>query len=148
MEDLNRRLTETLSLEPSIAKAAIGHVLLFLRDQAPGGHIDEFIDKTSGAREAVAAASATGDGGVTQIIEGFGSLLGQGRADLNILAGKLANLGLTQEQCARLIDETLTRTQAHIGEEGVEKIRSIMPALAERMGPMGKRPEPETRPRA
>ncbi len=135
MEELSRRVVDSTSLEPSIAKAAIGHVLLFLRDEVPSGHIDELIDKMQGAREAVAAAQATGDGGVTQAIEGLTSFMGHGRADLNILVGKLANLGLTEAQSARLIEEVAARAKSLIGEEGVAKIRAILPALAERSPP-------------
>ncbi len=135
MEELSRRVVEATALEPSIAKAAIGHVLLFLRDKAPGGHMAEFIEKMPGAREAVAAAQATGDGGVTQAIEGMTSFMGHGRADLNILIGKLANLGVSEAQAERLLQETLSRAQSLIGEEGVAKIRALLPALAERGGP-------------
>lgn len=136
MEELSRRVSESTGLEPAIAKAAIGNVLLFLRDEVPGGHVAEFIDKMPGARQAVAAAHAAGDGGVTQVIEGMTSFMGHGRADLNILVGKLANLGLTQAQSERLLQETLNRAEALIGADGVAKIRAIMPALAQRSAPM------------
>lgn len=150
MEDLTRRVVDSTSLEPSIAKAAIGHVLLFLRDKVPGGHIDEFIAKMKGAREAVAAAQAADDGGVTQAIEGLTSFMGHGRADLNILAGKLGNLGLTEAQSARLIEEMVDRAKSLIGDEGVAKIRAILPALAERSGMTPQQPGAtgEARPRA
>jgi hypothetical protein len=134
MEELSRRVVEATSLEPSIAKAAVGHVLRFLRDEVPEGHVAEFIDKMPGGREAVAAAGAKSDGGVTQAIEGMTSFMGHGRADLNILVGKLANLGLTQAQSERLIEETLMRAESLIGAEGVAKIRAMLPALAERSG--------------
>lgn len=134
MEELSRRVVEATSLEPSIAKAAIGHVLLFLRDKVSEGRVAEIIEKMQGAREAVAAADATGDGGLTQAIEGMTSLMGHGRADLNILVGKLANLGLTPTQSERLIEETLLRAHSLIGEEGVAKIRAMLPALAARSG--------------
>ncbi|HEY8162016.1 MAG: hypothetical protein ACR650_14290 [Methylocystis sp.] len=135
MEELSRRVVDSTSLEPSIAKAAIGHVLLFLRDKVPSGQLDEFIGKMQGAREAVAAAQAADDGGVTQAIEGMTSLMGHGRADLNILVGKLANLGLTEAQSERLIEEVVARAKSLIGEDGVAKIRAILPELAERSPP-------------
>jgi hypothetical protein len=136
MEELTRRVIDATALEPSIAKAAIGHVLLFLRDQAPGGRVGEFIDKMPGAREAVAAAQATGDGGLTQAIEGMTSFMGHGRADLNMLVGKLANLGLTPSQSESLLEETLSRAEALIGPEGVANIKAMMPELAARSGPL------------
>lgn len=141
METLSKRVVEATSLEPAIAKAAIGHVLLFMRDMVPGGHVAEFIDKMPGAREAVAAAGASGDGGVTQFIEAMTSFMGHGRADLNILVGKLANLGLTQEQSQRLLEETLARAEVLIGEDGVSKIRAKMSSLMERSWPMGRQPD-------
>lgn len=132
MEELARRVIETTSLEPTIAKAAIGTVLLFLKDEAPDSHVGEFIDKTPLAQQFVAAAGAAGDGGVTQVIEGMTSFMGRGRADVNILAGKLEKLGLTQRQTDALLRQVLARAEVLIGREGVTKIMTILPALAER----------------
>ena len=137
MEELITRVATATALDPAIAKAAIGHVLLFLRDEAPEGHIAEFIDKMPSAREAVAAAAASGDGGVTAAIEGMTSFMGFGRADLNILSGKLMNLGLSENQIERLLDEVLARAETLIGRDGVARITSMIPALAERYGSAG-----------
>lgn len=134
MEELARRVELTTALEPSIAKAAIGHVLIFLRDAVPNGHVGEFIDKTPRAQEFVNAASAMSDSGVTQFIEGLTSFMGHGRVDLNILAGKLANLGLTEEQTEGLLREVVARADILIGPEGVAKIRETLPMLYERSG--------------
>ncbi len=134
MEELARRVTNSTSLDPSVAKAAIGHVLLFLRDKAPGAHVAEFIDKMPGARQLVDAANASGDAGVTQFIEGMTSFMGHGRADLNILAGKLSNLGLTETQIKNLLVEVLARADILIGPTAVTRIREILPALDERKG--------------
>jgi hypothetical protein len=57
------------------------------------------------------------------------------RADLNILAGKLSNLGLTQAQSERLLAEVLARADMLIGADGVAKIRAILPALDQRSSP-------------
>jgi hypothetical protein len=150
MEELSRRVVEKTALDPAIAKAAIGHVLMFLRDEVPDGLVGEFIDKMKGAREAVAAAQARGDGGVTQAIDGLTSLMGHGRADLNSLIGKLANLGLSEAQSRSLLEEILARAEILIGTEGVAKIRAMLPAIAERSG-MASPPQAEkseARPRA
>jgi hypothetical protein len=133
MEKLTRDVTDVTGLEPAIAKAAIGHVLLFLRNEAPQGHVAEFIDKMPTAREAVEAAAASGDGGVTAVIEGMTSFMGRGRADTNILAGRLMNLGLTGKQIVSLVDEMLSRAETLVGPEGAAKIRAILPALGERV---------------
>jgi hypothetical protein len=83
------------------------------------------------AREAVAAALATGDT-VTVAIEGMRSFMGHGRADLNILAGRLENLGLNEDQIRNLLNEVVLRAQTLIGPEGVDRIKQILPALEER----------------
>jgi hypothetical protein len=142
MEQLTDRVVQKTSLEPSIAKAAIGMVLMFLRDEVPEGRVAEFIDKMPGARAAVAAAQARGDGGVTQAIEGLTSFMGHGRADLNILIGKLANLGVTETQARQLLEETLVRAEGLIGPEGAGKIRAMLPEMALRSGLTPPQPEP------
>jgi hypothetical protein len=134
MEKLTRDVTDVTGLDPSIAKAAIGHVLLFLRNEAPQGHVAEFIDKMPKAREAVEAAAARGDGGVTMAIEGMTSFMGRGRVDTNILAGRLANLGLDEGQIMALVSEIVDRAEDLLGAEGVERIRSLLPMLGERLG--------------
>ncbi|GLI93548.1 hypothetical protein [Methylocystis echinoides] len=146
MEELTDRVVQSTSLEPSIAKAAIGAVLMFLRDEVPEGRVAEFIDKMPGARAAVTAAQARGDGGLTQAIEGMTSFMGHGRADLNILIGKLANLGLNETQSRQLLEATLTRAEALIGPEGAAKIRAMLPEMAMRSGVTPQPPE-EMRPR-
>jgi len=48
MELLTTNVMDATGLDPTIAKAAIGQVLLFLRSEAPLGHVAEFIDKCRG----------------------------------------------------------------------------------------------------
>jgi hypothetical protein len=150
MEKLTKDVMDTTGLEPSVAKAAIGHVLLFLRDEAPQGRIAEFIEKMPKAHEAVEAAAAHGDGGVTVAIEGLTSLMGRGRFGTNVLAGRLMNLGLDEKQIVGLIKETLSRAEDLIGADGAAKIRQALPSLEERLAvpvpPSGEASQPEPRP--
>lgn len=135
MEELTSNVTAATKLEPTVATAAIGHVLLFLRDKDASGHVAEMIEKMPRAHEAVAAAASTGDGGVTQVIEAMTSFMGHGRVDLNILAGKLENLGVSEAQTYALLKEVLARAETLIGPEATGKIRAILPELAERSSP-------------
>jgi hypothetical protein len=137
MELLTTNVMDATGLDPAIAKAAIGQVLLFLRGEAPQGHVAEFIDKVPGAHEAVEAAAAHGDGGVTAAIEGMTSFMGWGRADTNILGGKLVNLGLDEKQIKGLVNQILGRAEAAVGAEGAAKIRAILPSLDERFDRKG-----------
>ncbi len=140
METLTRDVATATGLDQSIAKAAVGHVLLFFRDEVPESRIAEFIDNDPLAHEAVQAAAATWDGGVTAAIEGLASFMGHGRADLNILAGNLEKLGLTAAQTNRLVQEIMARAESLIGRDGAARIREILPALAERSGQAAERP--------
>jgi len=133
METLTTNVMDVTGLEPSIAKAAIGHVLWFLRNEAPQGHVAELIDKMPAACEAVEAAAAHGDGGVTVAIEGLTSFMGRGRADTNILVGRLLNLGLREDQIRPLVEEILRRAESFVGAEGAAQIRGLLPAIDERL---------------
>ncbi len=128
MQSFTDSLIAATGLDASIAKAAIGHVLLFLRDATPQGRVAEFVASTPQAEEAVAAAEATEDRNLTQVIEGLTRYTGYGRADVNILVGRLLRLGLDETQIRKLLDETLSRAEHLMGAEGVREIREILPA--------------------
>lgn len=132
MEELATKVVAATKLDPTIAKAAIGLVLRFLRDVDTTGNVATMIAKMPRAQEALEASLSTGDGGVTQVIEGMTSFIGHGRADVNILAGQLEKLGVSEAQTDALVREVLTRAENVIGAEGAEKIRDILPALRER----------------
>lgn len=137
METLTSNILEATALDPAIATAAIGHVLLFLKSEAPQSRVAEFIDETPKAREAVEAALASSDAGVTQVIEGMTSFMGRGRADTNILVGKLQLLGLNEKQIKDLVTQVVSRADALVGAEGATRIREVLLALDERLGPTG-----------
>lgn len=132
MEELTTNVVAETKLDPTIAKAAIGLVLGFLRDEDKSGNMQVMIAKMPRAQEAIETAQYTGDGGVTQVIEGMSSFVGHGRADLNILAGQLEKLGVSEAQTDALVREVLRRAENILGADGVAKIRSILPALRER----------------
>jgi hypothetical protein len=86
------------------------------------------------AKQLVNAANASNASGVTQLIEEMTSLMGHGRADLNILAEKLSNLSLTEDQIKKLLIEVLARANILIGPTVAAKIKEILPAPNERSG--------------
>jgi hypothetical protein len=132
MEELTSNVIADTKLDPTVAKAAIGLVLRFLRDQDKTGNISVMIAKMPRAQEALDTAQYTGDGGVTQVIEGMTSFIGHGRADVNILAGQLEKLGISEAQTDALVRQVVTRAENILGADGAAKIRSILPALRER----------------
>ncbi|MGJ0452045.1 MAG: hypothetical protein ACR65T_02270 [Methylocystis sp.] len=132
MEELTSNVVSETKLDPTVAKAALGLVLGFLRDEDTTGNMQIMIAKMPRAQQDIEAAQSVGDGGVTQVIEGMTSFIGHGRADVNILAGQLEKLGISEAQTDALVREVLKRAENILGAEGAEKIRNILPALRER----------------
>ena len=126
MQIFTDSLIAVTGLDAATAKAAIGQVLLFLRDKAPQGRIAAYVANTPQAQDAIAAAEAADDGGLARVIERVTRFTGNGRADVNILVGELIRLGLDEKQIRQLFDETLSRAEDLLGEAGVHEVREIL----------------------
>jgi hypothetical protein len=137
MQDLIASVSATTGVDETTAKAAIGHVLLFLRNEAPQGRIGELIDKIPWAREAVAAAEARSDSGVNALMGVYDSLMGQRSVDVNVLYENLKNVGLDEKKATAVLNEVLTHAESLIGKEGVASVMSEIPALAKRAASSG-----------
>lgn len=131
MKDMITRVCEATGLDEAAVLPAIGHVLQFMCDHAPASK--EFVDKIPGASQAMAAAAATSDAGVTAAIGAVKGLFGFGHMDMNVLGGKLGNLGLSEKQTRTLLKEVFAYAETLIGKEGVAKITDAMPHLSEFM---------------
>jgi hypothetical protein len=131
MEELIARVSKAAEIDRGTAKTAIGHVLLFMRDQAPESRVAELIDNMPLAHEAVEAAAAASDGGVTAVIGGLTDFMGFGQASLDILAGKLNNLGLNEMQSQAVLKEIFAHADEFVGEDGVAKMAAAMPYLSQ-----------------
>jgi hypothetical protein len=134
MKELITSVCEATGLDEATATTAIGHVLLFMRDQAPKSNVAELIDKIPAAHQAVAAAAMTGDAGVTAAIGTLKGFFGFGETDMNILGGKLGNLGLSEEQMRALLKEVFAYAESLVGKEGVARMADAMPYLSRFMG--------------
>jgi hypothetical protein len=134
MRDLLSRVCEATGLDETAALPAIGHVLQFVRDHAPASNVSELIDKLPNANQAIAAADATSDAGVTTAIGAVKGLFGFGQTKMNILSGKLGNLGLSEEQARALLKEVFAYAESLVGKEGVAKMTAAMPYLSEFIG--------------
>jgi hypothetical protein len=128
MKELLTRVCEATGLAEAAALPAIGHVLQFICDHAPASK--ELVDKIPGASQAMAAAAATSDAGVTAAIGAVKGLIGFGHMDMNILGGKLGNLGLSEKQARALLKEVFAYAESLIGKDGVAKITDAMPHLS------------------
>ena len=134
MEELIARVCKAASLDDATALTAVGHVIRFLRDHAPQSGVSAFLDKVPFANQAIEAAVATDDAGVTAALGAVKGLFGFGHIDTNILDGKLGNLGLNEGQMRALLKEVFVYAESLIGAEGVAKISAAVPHLTEFMG--------------
>jgi hypothetical protein len=138
MKELITRVCEATGTDEAAALPAIGHVLQFMLDHAPKSEVAEFVDKIPGAQQAIAAADATSDAGVTAAIGAVKGLFGFGNTDMNILGGKLGNLGLSQKQTRALLKEVFAYAESLIGKERVTKLADAMPHLSAFMADAGR----------
>ncbi len=134
MKELIARVCAATGLNEATALPAIGHVIQFLEDHAPESNVAELVDKIPAAQQAIAAAAATSDAGVTAIFGAVKGFLGFGQTDMNILGGKLGNLGLNETQIRALLKEVFAYAESLVGKEGVAKMTDAMPYLAGFMG--------------
>jgi hypothetical protein len=134
MNELITRVSEATGLDDATARTAIGHVLRFMLDHAGESNVAEFVGKIPGAHQAIEAAAATGDAGVTAAIGAVKGAFGFGNIDTNILGGKLGNLGLSEKQMRALLKEVFAYAESLVGKAGVATITDAMPHLSQFMG--------------
>ncbi len=115
MHTLTVNVIWATGLRREIARAAIGHVLLFLRRELPEAHIVGFIERMPLALAAVDKAAASGNG--------------DGRSKEDILREKLENLGLNETQIIALIKEIVARAKTILGADDAGKIQQVLSGL-------------------
>ena len=76
MEEMIRKIGESIGVDETVAKAAVGHVLAFLQKEFPDGPVSELIAKLPGSEEAIAAAASAPAEGLGAALGGLGGLLG------------------------------------------------------------------------
>ena len=130
MDDFIRKLGESIGVDETVAKSAVGHVLAFLQKEFPDGPVAELIAKLPGSQEAIAAAAATPAEGLGGALGGLGGLLGGATGDIMGLVGNLGNIGLGMGQMQQLAHEFFAHAEEVIGKEKVDKIIEAIPALA------------------
>jgi hypothetical protein len=128
MKELITRVCKATGLSEAAVLPAIGHGLQFMCDHAPASK--ELVGKLPGASQAMAAAAATSDAGVAAVIGAVKGLFGFGHVDMNILGGKLGNLGLSEKQTRPLLKEVFANAATLVGKEEVAKITNALPHLS------------------
>ena len=130
MEELIRKIGESIGVEESVAKAALGHVLAFLQKELPEGPVAELIAKLPGSQDAIAAAASSPAEGLGAALGGLGGLIGGATGDIMGLVGNLGSMGLGMGQMQKLAHEIFAHAEDLIGKENVDKIIEAIPSLA------------------
>ena len=130
MEELIRKVGESIGVDETVAKAAVGHVLAFLQKELPDGPVSDLIAKLPGSQEAIASAAATPVEGLGAALGGLGGLIGGATGDIMGLVGNLGSIGLGMGQMQKLAHEIFAHAEELIGKENVDKIIEAIPALA------------------
>lgn len=129
MDELIERIALVLSVEAGVARIAIGHVIGFLQKEFPEGPAAEFLQKTPGAEDVIAAATAAA--APASGLGGLAALLGGSAGGLFGLATQLGNAGLSSDQMRTLAREIFAYAGPVIGEENVEAIKNGVPGLSQ-----------------
>lgn len=130
MEQLINRIADMTGKDQSLARTALGFILLFLRDEAPMSRIGELIDKHQVAHQAVSAALAASDGGLTSAMAASESFIGKGQFDTLALESKLSNLGFDKAQIDDILTEVFSHADTLIGADGLEHMQKNHPEFA------------------
>jgi len=126
MEELIARISTSASIEPEVARKAVGLILGFLQKEGPQAEIDALFATVPGAAEAAATAQGAAgdnDGGALNGVMGAmgGGLMG--------LAGRLTGLGLGMGQMQTIGREVFAHAREKAGDERVGQVVAAIPGL-------------------
>ncbi|MBY6239927.1 DUF2267 domain-containing protein [Methylosinus sp. Sm6] len=136
MEELVARLTYALGVDAETARIAAGHVLGFFLKAFPDiGR--EIVEKTPGAREAIAEADAKRyKRGLFGALGGLGSVIG-GKAEVLALTAKLNAMGFSPDQLQKLARVVFAHAEQAIGRPKLQKLTDTIPKLSQFLWPKG-----------
>ena len=131
MDELIARITQATGIDAATAQQAIGHILAFLKKEAPEGPIADLLAKIPGASELAATAEAgEGGGGGGGLMGALGGLMG-GSGGIMGLAGKLSSLGLGMGEMQTVGKELFAHAREKAGEDTVGQIAGAIPGLSQ-----------------
>jgi len=131
MENLIGHLVMFAGVDESVAREAIGHLLVFLQMRNSGGPADELIAKLPGAEDAIEIAKAArGRGVLGSFVADVGGAMGGATGDSLALAAKLLGLGMSQEQLQRFAKQFFLFAERTIGKEKTRQMTDPIPGLA------------------
>ena len=127
MDELIGRLSSAAGVDAATASKALGHILAFLRAEAPQDAVAKLIAAIPGAEEAIAEAGSSGGGG--GLLGGLGGLMGGG--GIMALGGKLMGAGLPMGQIQPFSKELFAFGKEKAGEDVMGEIVASVPGLSQ-----------------
>ena len=134
-------IANSVGIEPSVARLAVGHVFGFLLKRHPDGPADELIDRIPGSRAAIADAAAAAKKKkkklLSNVLGGVGGLMGGAKGDMLALTSNLSALGLSADQLKRLAHEIFGGAEIVLGRQKLQVMTDPIPGLSGFLWPNG-----------
>lgn len=115
MQDLIVRISDKFGVDQALAKKAVGIIINFLNQSAPGDKMDRLLDALPGARDMLGPADGA-----------MGGMMGAMAA-----ANEMTEAGLDLEQVQQVSRETLHYAREKAGEDTVNDIVGSIPGLSQ-----------------
>lgn len=125
MEDLIARVTASASIDPEVARKAVGMIFAFLSKEGPRAEVEAMFAEVPGAAEAAAMAADDKGGGL------LGGVMGMMGGGLMGLAGRLTGLGLGMTEMQAVGKEVFAFAREKAGDERVGQVAAAIPGLGQ-----------------
>ncbi len=135
MEEWLGHVARNVGVDKEIVRLAVGHVFGFLQQRHPDGPADELISKFPGAQEAIAAAAAAPQKGISGVIGKIGGTVGGSKGDLVALTARLASMGFSAEQLQKLAHDIFGQAELVIGRPKLQTMTDEIPGLSSFLWP-------------
>lgn len=129
MDELIERITSAVGIEADVAQQAVGHMLGFLKDEAPDDKIGAMLGALPGAEDLISNVAETSSGGGGGLMGMVGGLMGGQTGDIMALGSKLMDLGIDMDGVGGIAKETLSFAQEKAGGDVVDAVTDAVPAL-------------------
>ena len=117
MEELIKRITDSVGIDADQAVSAVGAILSFLQNEGPSDKVSAMIAGIPGAQEAIDSVSDGGLSGMMPGVMGLGS--------------QLMGMGLGMGEIQGVAKETIAFSKESAGEDAVDEVIAAIPGLSQ-----------------
>ena len=117
MEELIKRITDSVGIDADKAMSAVGAILSILQTEGPSDQVSAMIASIPGAQDAIDGISGGGLSGMMPGVMGLGS--------------QLMGMGLGMGEIQGVAKETIGFAKENAGEEAVDEVIAAIPGLSQ-----------------